>query len=39
LIGQGRAREGDVSLDDLKGGFYLGNSVRGLIPARLVGSV
>jgi len=35
LIDQGKAREGDVRLDDLRSGFYLGNSVRGLIPARL----
>ena len=37
LIGAGRAREADLTLDDLAAGFLLGNAVRGLIPARLVG--
>ena len=36
LIENGEAVEGDVRLDDLTNGFQLGNSVRGLIPARLV---
>ena len=36
LIERGAAFEGDVRLDDLRAGFQLGNSVRGLIPARLV---
>jgi para-aminobenzoate synthetase/4-amino-4-deoxychorismate lyase len=35
LIEEGRAEEGDLTPDDLKGGFYVGNIVRGLIPARL----
>jgi len=37
LIAQGRAVEGDLSLDDLSGGFFIGNALRGLIPARLLG--
>lgn len=36
LIEQGRAVEGEVTLDDLADGFYLGNSVRGLMGARLL---
>jgi para-aminobenzoate synthetase/4-amino-4-deoxychorismate lyase len=36
LLESGRAFEGEVRLDDLVGGFYLGNSVRGLMPARLL---
>ena len=36
LIERGEAFEGDVRLEDLRQGFQLGNSVRGLIPARLV---
>jgi 4-amino-4-deoxychorismate lyase len=36
LIERGEAFEGDVRLEDLQAGFQLGNSVRGLIPARLV---
>ena len=35
LIEKGRAREADLTLDDLKGGFMLGNAVRGLFEARL----
>ncbi|MBL8908937.1 MAG: aminotransferase class IV family protein [Rhizobiales bacterium] len=36
LIARGEAFEGDVRLEDLRHGFQLGNSVRGLIAARLV---
>jgi branched-subunit amino acid aminotransferase/4-amino-4-deoxychorismate lyase len=36
LIDRGEAFEGDIRLEDLRDGFHLGNSVRGLIPARLV---
>ena len=36
LIEQGRAIESEVHLDDLAGGFYLGNSVRGLMKAKLL---
>nr|WP_205481419.1 chorismate-binding protein [Sphingomonas arenae] len=35
LIDEGRAEEGDVRVEDLSGGFLIGNIVRGLIPARL----
>jgi branched-subunit amino acid aminotransferase/4-amino-4-deoxychorismate lyase len=35
LLREGRAREAAISLADLADGFYLGNSVRGLIAARL----
>jgi para-aminobenzoate synthetase/4-amino-4-deoxychorismate lyase len=37
LLEEGRAVEGDVRLDDLANGFFLGNAVRGLMPARLLG--
>jgi para-aminobenzoate synthetase/4-amino-4-deoxychorismate lyase len=36
LLDDGRAREAELGLDDLSDGFLLGNSVRGLMPARLV---
>ena len=36
LIDQSRAIEAEVHLDDLAGGFYLGNSVRGLMKAILL---
>jgi para-aminobenzoate synthetase/4-amino-4-deoxychorismate lyase len=35
LIGQGRAEEAELTLDDLSEGFFIGNAVRGLIPARM----
>ena len=35
LIDEGKAEEGDLSVDDLAHGFLIGNMVRGLIPARL----
>ncbi len=38
LIAQGLAVEGRVSVADLAGGFYIGNALRGLLPARLSGS-
>ena len=36
LIDAGRAKEADLKPADLSGGFFIGNIVRGLIPARLV---
>lgn len=33
LIATGRALEGDLTPADLAGGFYIGNALRGLIPA------
>lgn len=36
LLDRGEAREAELTLDDLAGGFLLGNSVRGLVNARLV---
>lgn len=36
LIEEGRAREAELTLDDLAEGFWLGNAVRGLFEARLV---
>jgi para-aminobenzoate synthetase/4-amino-4-deoxychorismate lyase len=36
LLDSGRARETELSLDDLADGFLVGNAVRGLIPARLL---
>ena len=35
LIDEGRAEEAELTLDDLAGGFFVGNIVRGLVPARL----
>ena len=35
LIESGRAVEADLRPDDLVGGFFLGNSLRGLLPAKL----
>jgi para-aminobenzoate synthetase/4-amino-4-deoxychorismate lyase len=35
LIDKGRAVESHLRLADLEGGFFIGNSLRGLIPARL----
>ena len=36
LIDEGRAEEAELKRDDLLDGFFVGNSLRGLIPARLV---
>lgn len=38
LLGSGRAVEGDVRLDDLESGFFIGNALRGLMPAKLLGA-
>jgi para-aminobenzoate synthetase/4-amino-4-deoxychorismate lyase len=35
LIEKGDAVEGDLTPDDLARGFYVGNMLRGLIPAKL----
>ncbi|MDQ3075375.1 MAG: aminodeoxychorismate synthase component I [Pseudomonadota bacterium] len=35
LIDEGRAREAELTPADLAGGFFVGNIVRGLVPARL----
>ena len=35
LIEDGKAREGEVALEDLEKGFFIGNALRGLIPATL----
>ncbi|MGB3805737.1 MAG: aminodeoxychorismate synthase component I [Erythrobacter sp.] len=35
LLEKGQAREAELTLDDLSGGFLLGNAVRGLFEARL----
>lgn len=35
LIDRGRAEEGDLVPADLENGFFVGNALRGLIPARL----
>ena len=35
LIAEGRAQEAELRIEDLSGGFLLGNALRGLIPARL----
>jgi para-aminobenzoate synthetase/4-amino-4-deoxychorismate lyase len=36
LIEAGRAKEADLRAEDLKGGFFIGNAIRGILPARLV---
>ncbi len=36
LIAEGRAREAELTLDDLKHGFWLGNALRGLMRAELI---
>ena len=36
LVASGRAVEADVTVDDLAGGFLIGNAVRGLVKARLI---
>ncbi|MFC0590071.1 aminodeoxychorismate synthase component I [Novosphingobium aquiterrae] len=36
LIEAGTATEGPVTLDDLANGFFVGNALRGLMPARLL---
>ncbi|HEX8306810.1 MAG TPA: aminodeoxychorismate synthase component I, partial [Allosphingosinicella sp.] len=35
LIEEGRAEEADLRAEDLEGGFFVGNAVRGLMRARL----
>jgi para-aminobenzoate synthetase/4-amino-4-deoxychorismate lyase len=35
LIAEGRAMEADLTADDLAQGFFIGNALRGLMPARL----
>ena len=38
LIESGRVFEGDVTMDDLEHGFFIGNALRGLMPAKLLGA-
>jgi para-aminobenzoate synthetase/4-amino-4-deoxychorismate lyase len=35
LIDEGKAEEAELTVNDLSGGFFIGNIVRGLMPARL----
>jgi para-aminobenzoate synthetase/4-amino-4-deoxychorismate lyase len=35
LIAEGRAAEAELRAEDLADGFWLGNALRGLVPARL----
>jgi len=35
LLAEGRALEAELTLDDLVAGFFIGNGLRGLLPARL----
>lgn len=35
LIDTGRAEEAELRLEDVEGGFLIGNALRGLLPARL----
>jgi para-aminobenzoate synthetase/4-amino-4-deoxychorismate lyase len=37
LIATGRATEAKLRSDDLQSGFFIGNSLRGLLPARVTG--
>jgi para-aminobenzoate synthetase / 4-amino-4-deoxychorismate lyase len=39
LLASGRAREAVLYSDDLQGGFWIGNALRGLMPARLRSTV
>jgi para-aminobenzoate synthetase / 4-amino-4-deoxychorismate lyase len=36
LIDEGRAAEAELTLEDLANGFFIGNGLRGLLPARLM---
>jgi len=36
LLERGEAREAELRLEDLVDGFFIGNSLRGLMPARLI---
>ena len=36
LIEKGQVQEAELTLDDLAGGFQLGNAVRGLFSAKLI---
>jgi para-aminobenzoate synthetase/4-amino-4-deoxychorismate lyase len=38
LLDSGQAIEAPVSLADLEAGFFIGNALRGLMPARLLGA-
>ena len=35
LLAEGKAREADLTMADLEGGFFLGNSLRGMMAAKL----
>jgi para-aminobenzoate synthetase/4-amino-4-deoxychorismate lyase len=36
LIEAGKAREAELTIDDLAQGFLIGNALRGLMPGRLL---
>ncbi len=36
LLAEGKAREAELTLDDLAGGFWIGNALRGLMRATLI---
>ena len=36
LIDSGRAEEAELRLEDLQGGFFIGNALRGLMPAQVL---
>lgn len=38
LLESGRAVEGAVTMADLEAGFFIGNALRGLMPAKLLGA-
>ena len=38
LLAEGRAAEAELRIGDLERGFWIGNALRGLIPARLLGT-
>lgn len=36
LIAEGRAREARLTINDLENGFWIGNALRGLMPAKVI---
>jgi para-aminobenzoate synthetase/4-amino-4-deoxychorismate lyase len=38
LLAEGRAVQAELRIGDLEGGFWIGNALRGLVPARLLGT-
>jgi para-aminobenzoate synthetase / 4-amino-4-deoxychorismate lyase len=36
FLDSGRALEADVQVEELRGAFFIGNALRGLLPAQLI---